>query len=97
MVKVTCYATAIVAIALLGSVAAKADYAGGGPITRGSECFTYSRGQAREGRFGSWNACPQAASARSVRVSNNTRVRNSAPAAQGGAPATSARQEGHGN
>jgi hypothetical protein len=97
MVKVTCYATAIVAVALSGSVAAKADYAGGGPISRGSECFTYSKGQAREGRFGSWSACPQAASARSVRVSN-TRARNSAPEEQVGAPTTSARQEGyHGN
>jgi hypothetical protein len=42
---------------------AQADNLQGGPMKNGSQCFKYSSGvDAKDGRFGSWGACPQAAS-----------------------------------
>jgi hypothetical protein len=53
---------ATVFAALLASAPAQADILGGASAKNGSQCFTYSVGQARDGRFGYWGACPQTAS-----------------------------------
>jgi len=55
-------AAATVFAALLASVPAQADTLGGGPKQVGNQCFKFSVGQERDGRFGSWGACPQTAS-----------------------------------
>ena len=55
---------AVAAFALstqLGS--AHADDIHGRPLQNGNKCFQYSAGQAKDGRFGYWDACPQNASA----------------------------------
>jgi hypothetical protein len=42
---------------------AQAENIQGAPMKNGNQCFTYSTGaDAKDGRFGSWGACPQAAS-----------------------------------
>jgi hypothetical protein len=53
-----------VALAAFGVMltAAQAEMLGGAPNQKGSQCFTYSKGNDKDGRFGSWGACPQAAS-----------------------------------
>jgi len=56
-------ALATVFAALLASAPAPAETLGGAPQQAGNQCFTYSAGNAREGRFGYWGACPQTASA----------------------------------
>jgi hypothetical protein len=55
-------AAATVFAALLASVPAQAEQLGGGPTKTGNQCFKFSQGQERDGRFGMWGACPQAAS-----------------------------------
>ena len=55
-------AAATVFAALLASVPAQAEQLGGGPNKAGNQCFKFSTGQERDARFGSWGACPQAAS-----------------------------------
>ncbi len=54
----------VTALAAFGALVAtaQAEVLGGGPMKNGNQCFTYSKGNAREGRFGSWGACPQTAS-----------------------------------
>jgi hypothetical protein len=48
--------------------AAQAESLHGGPMQNGNQCFKYSPGNSKDGRFGSWGACPQAAaSPRSTR------------------------------
>ena len=47
---------------LLGSVPALAEMNGGSPTQRGAQCFKYSSGQDKDGRFGFWQSCPQSAS-----------------------------------
>jgi hypothetical protein len=49
--------------ALLASVPAQAETLNGGPKQVGNQCFKYSPSHERDGRFGSWGACPQPASA----------------------------------
>jgi len=56
-------AVATVFAALLASAPAQAEMLGGASQQAGKQCFTYSAGNAREGRFGFWRACPQTASA----------------------------------
>jgi hypothetical protein len=41
--------------------AAQAESLHGGPMQNGNQCFKYSPGNSKDGRFGSWGACPQAA------------------------------------
>jgi hypothetical protein len=42
---------------------AQADNLQGAPTKNGNQCFKYSTSSdAKDGRFGSWSACPQAAS-----------------------------------
>jgi hypothetical protein len=48
--------------ALLASIPAQAEMNGGGPVQSGAQCFKYSAGQDKDGRFGMWAACPQTAS-----------------------------------
>jgi hypothetical protein len=40
---------------------AQAESIHGGPMQNGNQCFKYSPGNSKDGRFGSWGACPQAA------------------------------------
>jgi hypothetical protein len=54
----------VTALAAFGAMAAtaQAEILHGGPLKNGSQCFKYSNGSEKDGRFGSWGACPQAAS-----------------------------------
>jgi hypothetical protein len=53
---------------------AQADNLQGAPIQNGNQCFKYSTGaDAKDGRFGSWGACPQAASTRTTTATATTR------------------------
>jgi hypothetical protein len=49
--------------ALLASAPAQAENLLGAPMKNGNQCFKFSVGQARDARFGYWDACPQTASA----------------------------------
>ena len=54
--------TALTAFAAMVATA-QAENLQGAPMKNGSQCFKYSTGvDAKDGRFGSWGACPQAAS-----------------------------------
>jgi hypothetical protein len=48
--------------ALLVTVPAQAEMNGGGPTQKSGQCFKYSSGNDKDGRFGLWSACPQTAS-----------------------------------
>jgi len=55
----------IIAVTAFGAMVAtaQADNLQGAPMKNGNQCFKYSTGvDAKDGRFGSWGACPQAAS-----------------------------------
>ena len=55
----------VTVLAAFGAVVAtaQAENLQGGPMKNGDQCFKYSPGNGgREARFGSWGACPQAAS-----------------------------------
>jgi hypothetical protein len=54
-------ATALTAFGALVATA-QAEILGGAPMRNGNQCFKYSPGNGKDGRFGSWGACPQAAS-----------------------------------
>jgi uncharacterized membrane protein len=56
-------AAATVFAALLASAPAQAENLGGASAKNGNQCFSYSVGQQRDGRFGYWGSCPQTASA----------------------------------
>ena len=56
-------AAATVFAVLLASASAQADILNGASTKNGNQCFKFSQGQERDSRFGSWNACPQPASA----------------------------------
>jgi len=55
-------ATLTVFAALLATAPAQAEMSGGAPTQNGSQCFKYSSGNDKDGRFGLWTACPQTAS-----------------------------------
>ena len=55
---------------------AQAEINGGGPKQVGNQCFKYSVGNDRDGRFGSWGACAQPASAAAT-TQQNRRTRSS--------------------
>ena len=56
-------ATAMIAFgASLALTPAQAETAAGGPMQKADKCFNYAVGNARDARFGSWGACPKAAS-----------------------------------
>jgi hypothetical protein len=54
------------AVAAFGAMvaSAQAEILHGGPVKNGNQCFKYSAGNDKDGRFGTWGACPQAASVR---------------------------------
>jgi hypothetical protein len=56
----------VTALAAFGTMVAtaQAEVLHGGPVKNGNQCFRYSAGNDKDGRFGTWSACPQAASAR---------------------------------
>jgi hypothetical protein len=54
--------TALVAFGAMAT--AQAEVLQGGPVKNGNQCFKYSAGNDKDGRFGTWGACPQAASVR---------------------------------
>ena len=57
---------------------AQADNLQGAPIQNGNQCFKYSTGaDAKDGRFGSWGACPQAASTSTARATTRRTPRRS--------------------
>ena len=53
----------VTALTVFGALvaAAEAESLHGGPMQSGNQCFKYSPGNSKDGRFGSWGACPQAA------------------------------------
>jgi hypothetical protein len=53
----------VMALTVFGALvaAAQAESLHGGPMQNGNQCFKYSPGNSKDGRFGSWGACPQAA------------------------------------
>jgi hypothetical protein len=53
----------VTALAAFGAmvVTAQADVLHGAPARNGNQCFTFSSGNAQDGRFGFWSACPQPA------------------------------------
>ena len=52
--------TALTAFGALVATA-QAEILNGAPMRNGNQCFKYSPGNSKDGRFGSWGACPQAA------------------------------------
>jgi len=62
MHKLTIAAVTIAFGTLLALGPALAEILHGGPVKNGNQCFSYGAGTARDGRFGTWGACPQAAS-----------------------------------
>jgi hypothetical protein len=58
--------TALTAFAAMVATA-QAENLQGAPMKNGDQCFKYSTGaDAKDGRFGSWGTCPQAASTSAV-------------------------------
>jgi hypothetical protein len=53
--------TAVTAFGALLATA-QAEHLQGAPTKNGNQCFKYSPGNDKDGRFGAWGACPQAAS-----------------------------------
>lgn len=87
MKKMIISAAAVAAVTWVGSLSAYAEYAGGGPLNNGSQCFSYSRGMYRDGRFGTWGNCPQTAS--QVRTTTRTRGRQAPGTPAAAAPSNS--------
>jgi len=87
MKKLTFSAAAAIAVAaMFASVSANAEYAGGGPMQNNGQCFSYSKGMYRDGRFGSWGACPQTASqVRTTTRGRKGQTTTAAPASNAGA------------
>jgi hypothetical protein len=56
----------LTALAAFGAMVAtaQAEILHGGPVKNGNQCFKYSAGSDKDGRFGTWGVCPQEASAR---------------------------------
>jgi hypothetical protein len=65
---------AVTALTAFGAMVAtaQADNLQGAPMKNGNQCFRYSTGvDAKDGRFGSWGACPQAASTSTATATAN--------------------------
>jgi hypothetical protein len=56
----------VMALAAFGAMVAtaQAEILHGGPMKNGNQCFKYSAGNEKDGRFGTWGACPKEASVR---------------------------------
>jgi hypothetical protein len=53
--------TALTAFGALAATA-QAENLQGAPMRNGNQCFKYSPGNDKDGRFGAWAACPETAS-----------------------------------
>ena len=62
MSKLTVAAATIAIGSLLASVPVRADIIHGGPLKQHGQCWKYSASNEKDARFGSWGACPEAAS-----------------------------------
>ncbi len=79
MRQFTISAVAITAFAaFIASLPAQAETLGGGPKQVGNQCFTFSKSYEKDSRFGSWGACPQAASTNVAAAPRTTRRHRSA-------------------
>jgi hypothetical protein len=56
----------VTALAAFGAMVAisEAEILQGAPTQNGNQCFKYSPGNDKDGRFGTWGACPQTAGLR---------------------------------
>jgi hypothetical protein len=56
----------VMALAAFGAMVAtaQAEILQGAPKQNGDQCFKYSPGNDKDGRFGTWGACPQTAGVR---------------------------------
>jgi hypothetical protein len=78
------FMVAVTALTAFGAMVAtaQAENLQGAPMRNGNQCFKYSTGvDAKDGRFGSWGACPQAAS-----TSTNTAAATATPRARRSRP-----------
>jgi hypothetical protein len=73
----------VMALAAFGAMAAtaQAEILHGGPLKNGNQCLKYSNGSEKDGRFGSWGACPKEASVRPAAASQTARPSRSVSAA----------------
>jgi len=78
----------ITALTAFGALvaAAQAESLHGGPMQNGSQCFKYSPGNSKDGRFGSWGDCPQAAGTRAAPAAAPQRRSRAAASATSPAP-----------
>jgi hypothetical protein len=65
---------------------AQAEILGGSPSKNGTQCFKYSPGNSKDGRFGSWGDCPQAAGTRAAPAAAPQRRSRAAASATSPAP-----------
>jgi hypothetical protein len=58
--------TTVTPLAAFGAMmaTAQAEILHGGPLKNGNQCFNYCSGNDKDGRFGTWGACPKEASVR---------------------------------
>jgi hypothetical protein len=58
----------VMALTAFGAMvaAAQAEILHGGPTQNGNQCFKYSPGNDKDGRFGAWGACAQEAGIRTA-------------------------------
>jgi hypothetical protein len=56
----------VTALAVFGAMVAtaQAEILQGAPAQNGNQCFKYSPGNDKDGRFGTWGACPETAGVR---------------------------------
>ena len=71
-------AVVMVFAAILASAPGRAETLNGAPEKVGNQCFTYTQGAARDSRWGTWGACPQAASAAVAPAPRHVRRHHSA-------------------
>jgi hypothetical protein len=71
----------VMALAAFGATvaAAQAEILHGGPTQNGNQCFKYSPGNDKDGRFGVWGACAQTAGIRTTAGFRSLPARTAAP------------------
>jgi hypothetical protein len=87
------FCAAVAVAAVFASASANAEYAGGGPLRANGQCFSYTKGMFRDGRFGSWGACPETASSVKTTVRTRKGRQAAAPAQAAAAPVRSTFQD----
>jgi hypothetical protein len=60
------FITTVTTLAVFGAMVAtaQAETLQGAPVQNGNQCFKFSPGNDKDGRFGVWGACPQTAGLR---------------------------------